>query len=474
MKILFLYENELLIDFYKNDDRIIFKENYKIEGSSFKKISLRYNFKTSHSFYGLDQNKIIRLLLLNNPIWSRWSDRGDEFEHYYRYALKKIMYHVSYLKEMGITHVVFPTSVPHHIDTLIFSIACRIIDIKQIFLYNILSLDHNAFYGRLIPLIQDKSIFDRRPLGCKVSDYNHGDDVKNFKEFLDNLKIKKGANMFDNSSARSVWYSSLNEIKYIFKKKFVRIYKPYLKEDRLFKGYSLITKLKNIRDQSKALKLYDKKKVIINDKLDSEIIIMAHYQPEATSFPEGGNYHNHIDIVFALRSKGYDKTIYYKEHPSTWMYTADIVGSTKVAQYRSEEYYKYLLDMGCVFLDEKSDLDLFNKSNLRFLPVTITGSIAIERSILGLYTIYTGQPYWKGLPGTIHIDDIKNFKDLNTFFKFDQKIRLSAIRFFKKILDKKTIINYLGFSTGNKCKDNKIRNTFLKEHNKMTEFILKS
>ena len=46
-------------------------------------------------------------------------------------------------------------------------------------------------------------------------------------------------------------------------------------------------------------------------------MIAAHFQPEATSFPEGENYYNHISINRKLRSLGYKEEIFYKEHPAS-------------------------------------------------------------------------------------------------------------------------------------------------------------
>ena len=45
-----------------------------------------------------------------------------------------------------------------------------------------------------------------------------------------------------------------------------------------------------------------------------------------------------------------------------------------------------------------------------FIPITINGSIAIERALMGYSTIYCGNVVWKGMPGTIHIDKIKNLQ----------------------------------------------------------------
>ena len=83
---------------------------------------------------------------------------------------------------------------------------------------------------------------------------------------------------------------------------------------------------------------------------------------------KGKFFANHIDIVFYLRSIGYKKTIFYKEHPSSWNYRINVVGPTRVAQTRSMSYYEHLLDMGCIFLD-KNETYIFKHFDIR--PSTI-------------------------------------------------------------------------------------------------------
>ena len=88
------------------------------------------------------------------------------------------------------------------------------------------------------------------------------------------------------------------------------------------------------------------------------------------------------------------------------------------------------------------------------MPITICGTIAIERSLVGDKTIYCGYPWYKGLPGTVHIDKF-NFKKINlSYFKQDPKLKKNSFNFIKKIINKKTIINFPGTgSTGKMISD---------------------
>jgi len=82
---------------------------------------------------------------------------------------------------------------------------------------------------------------------------------------------------------------------------------------------------------------------------------------------------------------------------------------------------------------------------MEFLPVTITGSVAVERALNGLHTIVTGYPWYLGLPGVIHLNDIKDLNNLSAdLLEFDENIALSAHQFLVSLLSKKTLTNATG------------------------------
>jgi len=200
--------------------------------------------------------------------------------------------------------------------------------------------------------------------------------------------------------------------------------------------------------QFSAMNFY-KKNIIPISKLNSrqnkvKLILAAHFQPEATTFPEGYKYGNHIDILIELRRLGYNEEFYYKEHLGSEMYLWPI-GPTKVATYRSKTYFKQLLSLNCVFLDLKLSLYELNNKIKNLLPITITGTIAIERSLMGLHTIITGEPWYKGLPGTIHISNIQSLKEITKEYVIpDKQIKAKAINFLEKTLNNHSIVNTTG------------------------------
>ena len=123
-------------------------------------------------------------------------------------------------------------------------------------------------------------------------------------------------------------------------------------------------------------------------------------------------------------------------------------GLTKVGISRSESYINILKNLGCVFLPVNFILSVNNNSNW-YLPITITGTIAIERALAGLHTIYSGEPWYKGMPGTIHLDDIKSLEQIPlNWINYDPKIEKEAKKFLEKILNNKTIANAPGIGSG--------------------------
>ena len=114
--------------------------------------------------------------------------------------------------------------------------------------------------------------------------------------------------------------------------------------------------------------------------------------------------------------------------------------------------------MNCTLLPTYCDLSEFKN----FLPITFCGSIAIERSLNGLHTLYAGNPWWYGLPGTINIFD-KTF-DINLLswdlIEPNKNIINSSKEFLLDILNKKTISNSINIGIFDKSK---ITSTFENE-----------
>ena len=202
----------------------------------------------------------------------------------------------------------------------------------------------------------------------------------------------------------------------------------------------------------------------------TRLIITAHYQPEATSYPEGGECPDHIEIALSLKSKGYKGEILYKEHPATNFYTDNIIGSTRVGLHRSKKYYNTLNKIGCLFVSDDTKLSLDKGGCEWYIPITISGTIAIERALSGLHTIITGEPWFKDMPGVINLSDLTSLETIDSEWSIpNENIEKAAIEFLKNILSNKTILNYPGVGTGIKLFEKNQKNIFLKEFESLVQ-----
>ena len=98
------------------------------------------------------------------------------------------------------------------------------------------------------------------------------------------------------------------------------------------------------------------------------------------------------------------------------------------------------------------------------IPITITGTIAIERSLLGLHTLVFGNPWYKGLPGTIHINDITTLCDIPAaWISPCEKIANEARSFLESRLSFNTITNAAGIGVGTAGIDVAAQGLFMRE-----------
>ncbi len=243
------------------------------------------------------------------------------------------------------------------------------------------------------------------------------------------------------------------------------------------RDYDGLSILRIVRRQKAALEYY------LNDMLkDAEVdqlvktagplpILFAHYQPESSTFPEGGDYANHLDVVIAIRRLGYTGKILYKEHPGSWIYYSRIVGFSRVGLCRSTEYYRQLAALGCVFVPPT--YKLYDNRIQQLFPITITGSVGIERSMTGFATCCAGLPWYKGAPGVY--DLAETFGEHGVFFDrqrwlFDPR---RGVEWFDQVLTKTTINNYPGIGTGIASTSDDDRVEFLGEFATLMKLVSK-
>ena len=443
---------------YKKEEFLIVEEN----GVTFfdkKSKKRKLCVKSNKIFYSL--NQIRDQLNWWIPIFERWIGKSYFFEEY-RTKILEIINHIEDLKRIyKLETIVHFTAIPHHLISIAMNIYGSISSTKQIFFYS------SIFDGRLIPISQDQKNNKRKIILYKKTKINY---TKLIDEFIEN-KLQNNPpklNHIITKKNQSLSYVILLLSLKFLKNSILRIKPKNLNKKELFffneNKFSISNYFELIRRQTKFLNAYErisiKNESFIKEieKSKKALLIAAHFQPEATSFPEGGLYMNHIDIVNRLRQIGYNDTIFYKEHQGSNLYMdLPSIFITKVSIYKNLSFLEYLKKLNVTFIKQSFPLESKGKLSEMYLPITITGTLAIERSLVGLKTIICGDPIYNGLPGTIHIDEIKNKNFLNRInLKKDFRIATNAKVFLKNFLDNNTLSNPFGI--GNGIRTNKDKN----------------
>jgi hypothetical protein len=149
------------------------------------------------------------------------------------------------------------------------------------------------------------------------------------------------------------------------------------------------------------------KKIDLNNK--KFVYFPLHYQPERTTNPEGGEYYDQFQALAKLRSILEDDVgIYIKEHPS--QFWPNRSGGCA----RNEDYYRNLNAIdGICFVDTAHDaFELIDNS---LFVATITGTVGVESVARGKPVLVFGNPWYKGMPGSVHIDEIHDAVSLGQF-----------------------------------------------------------
>ncbi len=406
-------------------------------------------------------DEVLNRLIKSGPIFSRHHDDLPSMELVLRSTTLTILAIAEKMSDARIKKCVLGTAASHHLSTLMLEIACQISGIEQIFEYYI-------FENRVLPLRQSKSINDRTPVGEVISNYA-------FTEHLETwARLGYSAINHENSSnaSKNFYVAYLLICVRRFRNALWRIRSRRIKhskeEQERLKSFGLRRDLQILNRQRRAMLTL--KRFVQSDGQNNVMepggsrpyfLIMAHLQPEATSFPEGGDWHNFIDITVELRKKFPEFPILYKEHPASF-YFSFLSRNSNVGIMRSPAYYNQLRQLGCVFVDEAQ----YNMQDPLVIPVTISGSVTLERSLKGLPTIVMGEPWYKGIPGMLRLEDVPNLQFPLTI---SSTIQSETITFLDNILSRKTFENRL-LSLNQDGLAN-CESEFLKEYNSFIESL---
>jgi hypothetical protein len=316
------------------------------------------------------------------------------------------------LKDRNCNLAVFESIGSHHAETICLEVTCDMLKVPKLF------LAHSSFTYRLLPIMQQGEYSSRSLIREKVSTWKCDEsrlDIgsewwkhrtspqsrleKSWTFFLRQQivkSVKRNLFLARKENAFAHFFSSNTKMN----SNLDQIIERYL-GPRFFDELKLaISHKKALRYLQGRLELHRPKLQSLFESTRSRIIIVyAHFQPEASSFPNAGVFASHVTLVAEIRNRFPESVIIYCEHPGISRLSRG-VNASRVGLYRSTQYFRTLESLGCLF-SSSEDINLISTSNSKITHLTIGGNIAIERALKGLCTVVVGSPWFSGIPGTM-------------------------------------------------------------------------
>ena len=312
-------------------------------------------------------------------------------------------------------HVVFACySSPHHIWNNVAELCCQDLLLRVLHLYPFLETDIGiVLEGSNQHVSCSQNSFPESHIwtshvNTRLSLYLDRVSQKSYSSETLNCLARKNLSI-SNAFMRS--WIKLTSSKLRSALRGAKVYHPLAfinqSDSSVFGIPSLLVRL--FYEQRRALDFYARnilsQAYISPESASPSFLVCAHFQPEASTAPQGGSFCDHISVISALRTAYPASQIFYKEHPGSFAYVLPDSTPTYVATARNVFYYKTLLRHGVHFLDPFVNAAHMISDFSSLIPVTITGSIGIESPLSGLSPVlYFGNPYWEGYPGSIKAD----------------------------------------------------------------------
>ena len=172
----------------------------------------------------------------------------------------------------------------------------------------------------------------------------------------------------------------------------------------------------------------------------SYVYFPLHFEPERTTNPDGDKFHDQILAILSLRKfLPNNILIFVKEHPS------QILVRSKGARGRSPMFYDILKNIsGVKLISYKENSFKLLKNSL--FSSTITGSVALESSLIGKKSLVFGSTWYDNCPNIFTWNENLNYEELLNY-----KVRTpeEIIKFFKK---QKELYAIPAFQNGSKMR----------------------
>ena len=252
-------------------------------------------------------------------------------------------------------------------------------------------------------------------------------DEDNFElEYMKNQRLRLSFGFIFTDFFSGSWLGLLKEA--WFQSKKIRS-NSYYQINPYRHGIFIKSKIKRLRRKSLKKELQIKK-----DSLDftkKYVYFGLHFEPERTSNPDAGEFHDQALAIIALRDYlPNDIGIIVKEHPSQfYMYDRGSRG-------RSPLFYDLIKNLSGVQLahHQESTIKLIKRSEF---VSTLAGTLALEASILGKKSIIFGDSWFDGCPNVIAWKDRPSFDGI---LKQEVSIPSNILSFLLEQKELKTVI----------------------------------
>ncbi|MDB4638767.1 hypothetical protein OAE87_01455 [bacterium] len=384
------------------------------------------NISKSNNFtYDLKDHELLDRLPYLIDIWSRWDIGSDlNWQALSHRSIQLVLFLSSAFSDLKFHKVVAGYATPHHLWNNLVELACELIQIPILHLYPFLELDIS------IPIFSNNHNIDSFPQSAFDQEWSNYtlSHIESYHERLKNIGFSSETQKSLQHRYRSPIFIGYYRYSRILKSLLATYLKRSIPYNALaFAGlktnpFSILLALHKIQvTQDNAIRFYLRN---ISPALDFShhdnsptFLLIGHVQPEASTSPMGGSFYSQIKVAQYLRSKCKQCRILFKEHPGSFYSILPGGNETLVGVSRSIFYYKELLSLGVEFIPVEGNVISILKEFPDLIPVTITGSVALEAPIsIGSPCIYFGEPYWHGYPGSLYYKDV-DWQNINDQFK---------------------------------------------------------
>lgn len=437
-----------LKDSFKNE-KIITIENFTKSNLEFipknKKNLMDVN---NYKIFSKIESECIKMLDFSNPNQDKFT--LIDARQLYTDSVEFILNFLEHFKP----DIVFFTNSPHSFQSYILYKICEIKNIKTIFKREI-SLPLNYIFQNSILVNDDNFNFNSKKENSKVriilKNYikkiinNEKKNVQNIFLRLRNHKLIYRKKFFNNFylfliirflkliPIYLIRYLKNLYIFYKFKNKDVLMVEDFIKDKNKSYKKSYTSKIKmdfelflgDLR-KFKLLNYYNHK-VTETDFSEKFIYFPLHYQPEATTYPFGGNYVDQLKAINLISEYFENCKIYIKEHPDT--FNISQLAWTRGDYTRSNNFYDQISNIKNVKLIDLK-VNTFDLIDNAHAVATVSGAVGLESLIKGKHTLILGYPWYNKFSQAFQF---KNHEYISSNLKTYMNKKISKSKTIKEI-----------------------------------------